>query len=346
MSKRKRPERAAQPSLARRQRPALVRPPLAAAPGRLRRRRLDRQAGHRHRQHLERHQFLPHASARARRGCEARRAAGRRLSDRAAGDVAVGAVRQAVHHALSQSAGDGGGGTAAQPSDRRRGAARRLRQDHAGSDHGRHQHGPAGDLCAGRSAVARKLARTGARLRLRRLEILGREARRPHQRRAMGGDRRRHRALLRHLHGDGHGGHHDGDCRGARPVAAGRVLDPRRRFRSSAHVRRRRPPHRRHGVGGFDAAAHPDAGRLRQRHPRAHGDGRLDQCHHPCGGDGAPRRPVARHEALRRAVARGAGARQCAPVRRIPDGGFLLCRRLARADGRTAKTSSISAASR
>ena len=109
----------------------------------------------------------------------------------------------------------------------------------------------------------------------------------------LGGDRRRHRALLRHLHGDGHGGDHDGDRRSARPDAAGRVVDPRRRFRPSAHVRASRPPHRRHGVGGPDAAEDPDAGRLRQRHPRAHGDGRLDQCHHPCGGDGAPRRLAA-----------------------------------------------------
>ena len=87
-----------------------------------------------------------------------------------------------------------------------------------------------------------------------------------------------------------------------------------------------------------------DARRLRQRHPRAHGDGRLDQRHHPCGGDGAPRRPPARHEALRRDFARNSGARQCAAVRRIPDGGFLLCRRPARADGRAAATSSISPA--
>ena len=95
-----------------------------------------------------------------------------------------------------------------------------------------------------------------------------------------------------------------------------------------------RPPHRRHGVGGPDAAEDPLTGRLRQRHPRAHGHGRLDQRHHPRGGDGAPRRPADGHEALRRPLARGAGARQCAAVRRVPHGGFLLCGRLARADER------------
>ena len=101
------------------------------------------------------------------------------------------------------------------------------------------------------------------------------------------------------------------------PVAARRVVDSRRRCRPSAHVRRRRPPHRRHGVGGPDAAENPHAGRLRQRHQGAHGDGRLDQRHHPCGGDGAPRRHPARHGALRRDLARDAGDRQCAAVRRI-----------------------------
>ena len=52
-------------------------------------------------------------------------------------------------------------------------------------------------------------------------------------------DRGRHRALVRHLHGDGHGRHHDGDRRGARHDAARRLLDPRGRRRPSAHVRRR-----------------------------------------------------------------------------------------------------------
>ena len=180
------PGRPAQPSLARRQRPALVRPSLAAAPVRLRRRGLGRQAGDRHHQHLERDQRLPRASARARREREARRAAGRRLPGRAAGDVARRAVREALDHALSQFPGDGGRGAAAQPSDRRRGAARRLRQDHARPDHGRDQHGHAGDLRAGRPDAARQLARRVSRLRLRRVEILDGEARRQHHRRAVG----------------------------------------------------------------------------------------------------------------------------------------------------------------
>ena len=106
-------------------------------------------------------------------------------------------------------------GIAAQPSDRRRGADGRLRQDHARPDHGRDLDGNSGDLCAGRSDAARQLARPHARFRLRRVEILGREARRPHRRRRVERDRRRHLALVRHLHGDGYRGDHDGDHRGA-----------------------------------------------------------------------------------------------------------------------------------
>ena len=71
---------------------------------------------------------------------------------------------------------------------------------------------------------------------------------------------------------------------------------------------------------------------VRQRHPRAHGDGRLDQRHHPCRRDGAARRHSARHDTLRRNLARSSGARQCAAVRRISDGGLLLRRRSARVD--------------
>ncbi len=169
-----------------------------------------------------------------------------------------------------------------------------------GLDHGRDLDGHPGDLCAGRPDAARQLARPHAGLRLGRLEILGRETRRPHRRRRVERDRGRHFALVRHLHGDGHRGDHDGDHRGARADAARRVVDPGGRRQSSAHVRRRRPPHRRHGVGGSDAGENSHAGRLRQCHPRAHGARRLDQRHHPRHRHGAPRRRAARHGALRR----------------------------------------------
>ena len=172
---------------------------------------------------------MPRASARARGERETRRAAGRRLSGRTAGDVARRNLRQAHHHALSQFPGDGDRGTAAQSSARRRSADGRLRQDHARPVDGRDQHGHSGHLCAGRPDASRQLERPVSRLRLRRMEVLDREARRQHQRRGMGRDRRRHRPLLRHLYGDGHRGDHDGDRRSARHVAAGRVIDPGRR---------------------------------------------------------------------------------------------------------------------
>src|SRR5262249_11841820 len=89
-------------------------------------------------------------------------------------------VRQAFDHALSQFSGDGGGRASAQPPDRWRGAAGWVRQDHAGPGHGRHQHEHTGDLRAGGPDAARQLARRVPGLGLRRLEILDREARRPH----------------------------------------------------------------------------------------------------------------------------------------------------------------------
>ena len=174
--------RSPQPPLARRCRHALVRPSLAAAPDRLRRRRLAGQAGDRHHQHLERDQSVPRASAFARRQRQTRRAAGRRLPDRIAGDLAVGNFRQAVDDDVPQLPRHGDGGVAAQPSARRRGADGRLRQDHARPRHGRDQHGDSSDLHSGRTDAARQLEWPISRLRLRRLEILDREARRQHHR--------------------------------------------------------------------------------------------------------------------------------------------------------------------
>ena len=274
-------------SLVRRAGPALVRASLAAAPDRLRRRRLARQAGDRHHQHLERHQRLPRASALARRRREARRAAGRRLSAGAAGDLAGRAVRQADDHALPQLPGDGDGGAAALAPDRRRRAARRLRQDHAGADHGRDLHGAAGDLLP-----------AGPMLRGNwRGQTLGSgsdvwkywdEKRAGKITEADWAEiEERHRALVRHLHDHGHGRHHDGHRRGAGSDAAGRLVACRQPMPASAHVRAGRPAHRRHGVGGPHARPDPHAGRVRERHHGAHGDGRLDQCHHPRGRHGA-----------------------------------------------------------
>ena len=85
-------------------------------------------------------------------------------------------------HDVPQPAGDGDRGTAALVPGRWRGADGRLRQDHAGADHGRDLRQPAGDLHAGWADAARQLARRAAGLRHRHLEILGGIARRQHQR--------------------------------------------------------------------------------------------------------------------------------------------------------------------
>ena len=81
-------------------------------------------------------------------------------------------------------------------------------------------------------------------------------------------DRRRHRALVRHLHGDGHGRDHDGDRRGARACrcpAPPRSPPPMPLIRACAAVAGRRIV----DMVWEDLTPHktPDARRLRQRHP-------------------------------------------------------------------------------
>ena len=101
------------PPLVRREGPAVLRPPLAHRADGLRRRGLPRQAGHRDRQHLVRHQPVPHALQAAGGGRQARGVVGGRVPAGAAGDVAVGAVPEADDDALPQPAGDGDRGAAA-----------------------------------------------------------------------------------------------------------------------------------------------------------------------------------------------------------------------------------------
>ncbi len=174
--------RAAQPPLVRRERHALVRPPLAHRADGLSPLGLRRQARHRDHQYLERDQFLPQPLPPARRGSQARHLAGGRLSDRDAGAVARGTVPEADDDALSEPAGDGDRGAVALVSGRRLRADGRLRQDHAGPDPGRAVDEPAVDLRAGGSDAARRLQGQIPRQRLRHLEVLGGTARREHHR--------------------------------------------------------------------------------------------------------------------------------------------------------------------
>ena len=216
--------------------------------------------------------------------------------------------------------------------DRRCGAARRLRQDHAWPDHGRDLHGAAGDLLPGRPHAARQLARADLGFGLGRVEILGREARRQDQRGRLGGNGRRHCAVLRHLHDHGHGRHHDGHRRGAGSDPAGGLGAAGSRCRASAHVRPGGAAHRRHGVGKPDARPDRDSRCRRERHYGAHGDGRFHQRHHPRGRYGAPCRHRVVAGAVRSDLAQGAGDRQRAAVGRASDGGLLLRGRAAGAD--------------
>ena len=114
---------------------------------------------------------------------------------------------------------------------------------------------------------------------------------------------------------------------------ARRVLDSGGRFRPHPHGLRMRAAHRRDGLGGPDAEADPDPKRLRERDHGGDGDGLLDQRDHPSDRAGAPRRSGHRARRFRNRQPQGACDRQCPSERRqISDGGFLLCRRLARAD--------------
>ncbi|MOA00094.1 hypothetical protein D3C78_1194410 [compost metagenome] len=120
-------------------RPAFVRPSVPHDANGLCPGRLGWPPHHRHHQHLVRPEPLsqPLQAARGRR--EARRVPGGRVSGGASGDFGVGIVRETHHHALSQLPGHGNRRAAAQPSGGWRGADGRLRQDHAGPAHGRHQ---------------------------------------------------------------------------------------------------------------------------------------------------------------------------------------------------------------
>ena len=181
-------------------------------------------------------------------------------------------------------------GIVAQPSDRRRGADGRLRQDHARADHGRHQHGNSGDLRARRPAARGNW----------RGQVLG-----------SGSDAWKYWDEKRAGRiSDEDWAEIEGGI--ARSFGTCMVMGTAATMMAIAEALGLTLP----GASSIPAAdsSHPrmcaQAGRrivdmvwedltpqqhshprgLRQRHPRAHGHGRLDQRHHPRGGDGAPRR--------------------------------------------------------
>ena len=224
------------------------------------------------------------------RAHQARRAASWRLPARAARHVALRALRQADHHALSQLPRHGVRGAAAQPSDRRGGADGRLRQDHARTADGGDLHGPAGDLLPGRPHAARQLEGRAARQRLGHLEVLGRAARRNHHRGRLGRGRSGYRAVQRPLHDHGHGEHHDLDRRNPRFHLERRGLDSGPRCQSRAFGVGLRAARRRDGLGRPQAERPAVTGLLRERHRCGDGDGLLDQRHRAPGGARPARR--------------------------------------------------------
>ena len=233
-------------------------------------------------------------------------------------------VHEAVDHALSQPAGDGGGRSAARVPGGRRDSPGRLRQDSSGAPHGRDEREPAGDPRPRGADAAGQLARADPRIRQRRLEVLGRAPRRHARRVHVARDGRGHRALVRHVHDDGHGVDDGGGGRVSRHDAAGRVIHPGPRLSSCPHGRRLRPAHRRDGVAGPDAARHSEHGGIRECRHRDDGARRIDQRDHSSDRDGWPRRRGAHARSLRRAVAAHAVHRQHPSVGSVPDGGFLL----------------------
>ena len=266
-TRRKAPERPPLRPLVRPRRPPQLRPSLAHHADGLRPGRLPGQADHRHPQHLVRPQSLPRPLQAAGRGREARRAPGRRLPGRDAGDHALRDLHEADDDALPQPARHGDRGADPRASGRWRRADGRLRQDHARPDHGRALGRTPDDLPARRTDAARQLCRPDPRLGLRRLEVLGRAPRRQDHRQAVARRRGRHRALLRPLHDHGHRLHHDGDRRRHGPDAARRLLDPGAGRQPHPHVLGMRPPHRRDGLGGPDPRPRSSP-RLRSATPR------------------------------------------------------------------------------
>ncbi len=218
---------------------------------------------------------------------------------------------------------------------RRRRAHHRLRQDdprlhHGGGDgqHSRHR--------AFRRADEQRLAsRRAHRLGHDRLEGARRTRRRQDRLRAIHGDRDLLGAVGRPLQHHGHRLDDERARRGARHEPARLRRHPRAASRTRADRLRDGPPHRRHGVGGFEALGHPHPRGLREHDRRQQRDRRLDQRADPRQRDRAPYRRQAQHRRLGEGRPSRAAARQHAAGRQISRRGVPSRRRRARRGQRT-----------
>src|SRR6266540_1388356 len=110
--------------------------------------------------------------------------------------------------------------------------------------------------------------------------------RRQYHRRRMERYGRRHRALARPLHDDGHRFDHDLDRRSPGDDFARRLFDPGGRREPSADGHGMWPPHSRNCLGGFETERHFDDSVVRERDHDRHGHRRLNERHHSPGRDG------------------------------------------------------------
>ena len=134
---------------------------------------LRRPAADRHRQHRLGPDAVQRAPDRGRRVGARRRLRGRRHPAGPAGGVARRDAGPADGDALAQHGRDGHRGDAPGQPDRRRRAARRLRQDDPVAAHGRRVGRPAGRRRPRRPDAHRHLPRRAARLRHRRVAAVG-----------------------------------------------------------------------------------------------------------------------------------------------------------------------------
>ena len=221
-------------------------------------------------------------------------------------------------------------------SARRRGADHRLRQDHAGGDHGGRHGEHSGDRALGR-ADAQRLVERRAR-GLRHGGVAGAPGSRRRQDRLPGIPR--HRGVIgaigRPLQHHGNRVDHERVGGGARHVAARLRRDPGALPRARTDRLRDRPPRGRDRARGPQALGHPYPPGVRERHRRLLGDRRLDQCADPYQRDRPPRRRCAVDRGLGDGRLRRSAARQHAAGGQVSRRGVSPCRRIAGGDARIA----------